>query len=381
MFDWARKIWIKCFIALVAPLNLHAAEITTVLPKKKNDWPIILISGNITPNDERRFSQIAVKYPNAFVILQSEGGAIIPALDIGRTIKLRGYYTVVAPDSVCASSCALIWAAGTKKIVYEGGQVGFHAGYLDLEGRKLETGVGNALIGHYFSQLGFGETTVVFATMTPPDEVLWLTKSNAPLSGIDYISLPTIDGTSETDTPLSASDLITRAGTAKSEATTGSALDQNSSNRVRGAETKQDSAKVNLRSPGAFELALRKKGFQAKLSAEDVEMPTMEVGVGGETIVLAFSGCDLAGCSYIQLIDWFNDLTAVEVRDLIKDIGKEEIYSHPVLLDDGSFGLYNYLIIGEDGITLQTLIENMQYFVKTNQEIGQKIIDQRSSKN
>jgi len=115
---------------------------------------------------------------------------IAPALDIGRTIKVRGYDTAVYKTDSCASACALIWMAGSKRIVFEGGRVGFHASYLDSNGMKLETGLGNALVGHYLSQLGFSERAVVFATLAPPEKILWLDENTASASGIEFTTIP-----------------------------------------------------------------------------------------------------------------------------------------------------------------------------------------------
>jgi hypothetical protein len=51
------------------------------------------------------------------------------------------------------------------------GRLGFHASYSDEGGRLVETGVGNAIVGHYLSQLDLSEDATVFATIASPYEI------------------------------------------------------------------------------------------------------------------------------------------------------------------------------------------------------------------
>jgi hypothetical protein len=154
-------------MAVTIAENAHSAEFREI-PSNDASEVIITIEGEIKSGDDEKFRAIAAKHSNAVVFLNSEGGAIVPAMDIGRTVKLRGYKTVVSDSDSCASACALIWVSGSRRVLFEGGQVGFHASYLDTDGTRLETGLGNALVGRYLTQLGYGEKTVIFATLAPP---------------------------------------------------------------------------------------------------------------------------------------------------------------------------------------------------------------------
>lgn len=120
------------------------------------------------------------------VALSSFGGALVPALEIGRMIRLRGYTTVVLGGDVCVSSCALIWVAGEQRILAEDALVGFHASYIDTSGTKVESGVANALVGHFLSQLNLSQRAVIFATSASPEEVAWLTSADRHVSPISF---------------------------------------------------------------------------------------------------------------------------------------------------------------------------------------------------
>lgn len=367
-------------IAAFAPLGFAAsaiaADIEVIPPKKSDDSALITIVGEIKSGDDEKFRKIAAEYSDASVLLDSEGGMIGPAIDIGRTIKLRGYTTAIYKTDSCASACALIWVAGSKRVVFEGGQVGFHASYLNTDGTKLETGVGNALVGHYLSQLGFGEKTVVFATLAPPDKILWLNDKTASMSGIEFTTIPddkkrsppkVADGQSA---PPPITVAVAPPPPIQRESAAGNA---------GGYQLFMGDAKQTLRTPEAFAAALRQKGYQAKINDEVADIPMIMVNVGGEEIAVAFSDCDNSGCNYIQFIDWFKGVSEDEAYFSAGNRLREEGFSHPFWdSDKKTFALYNYIVIGSDGITVQNLIDNMNYFVRENVTLTNSIVRRRS---
>jgi hypothetical protein len=76
--------------------------------------------------------------------------------------------------------------AGSRRLLSPSGHVGFHASYYDSNGKAVESGAANALVGNYLTLLGASAKTIVFATTAPPDKVLWLTAANKEASGIDF---------------------------------------------------------------------------------------------------------------------------------------------------------------------------------------------------
>ena len=149
----------------------------------------VYITGEIALGDDAVFRDITKRFPDAVVFLESPGGTVIPALEIGRLVRERGYRTVVLAGGTCASSCALIWLAGTQRYLAPGGRVGFHASSTqDDEGRLVESGLSNAFVGYYLSKLELSETAVVFTTMASPYELNWLTAENSDGAGISFES-------------------------------------------------------------------------------------------------------------------------------------------------------------------------------------------------
>jgi hypothetical protein len=149
----------------------------------------VYITGEIELGDDAVFRAIAKRLPDAVVFLESPGGTVIPALEIGRLVRERGYRTAVLEGGTCASSCALIWLAGTPRHLAPGGRVGFHASSTqDEDGRLVESGLSNAFVGYYLSKLELSESAVVFATMTSPYALNWLTAENSEGAGISFES-------------------------------------------------------------------------------------------------------------------------------------------------------------------------------------------------
>lgn len=164
----------------------------------------LFVTGDIVSGDAAKFRAQASKYEQAFVILESEGGSLADAIDIGETIHLKGFATGVFNGSDCNSSCALIWLAGSPRALARSARVGFHAAYTDASGTSQESGVANAMVGRYLTLLNLPEKAIVFATSAPPSDLSWLTSSNYEQTGIDLKVMDDIKWDSKTASDPSA---------------------------------------------------------------------------------------------------------------------------------------------------------------------------------
>jgi hypothetical protein len=81
-------------------------------------------------------------------------GNVAAGLIIGRIMQLRHYLSAVIAGDVCASACALAWLSSQPRVMDEDARIGFHAAFIRQGDEKIETGVGNALIGAYLQRLG-----------------------------------------------------------------------------------------------------------------------------------------------------------------------------------------------------------------------------------
>lgn len=162
--------------------DIHVAATGTPLK-------MILVQGEIVYGDADRFLDIARSVDIGSVLLESPGGNLFEGLVIGRAIRSSGFTTGVAPGTACASACGLAWLGGTTRYMDPTALVGFHAAYIEKNGRVSESGVGNALVGAYLNELGFGFDAVVFASSAAPNEMNWLNAAKAQQAGIDVVLL------------------------------------------------------------------------------------------------------------------------------------------------------------------------------------------------
>ena len=146
----------------------------------------IYLTGEILEPDQAAFEELAGRYRKAVVFLESPGGSLLPAIEIGKLLRQKGFATVVLDQSTCTSACALIWLAGTPRYLQGAGHLGFHASYTEVGGQLVETGVGNAIVGHYLSQLDLSEKAVIFATSATPYEINSLTADNSGEAEIGF---------------------------------------------------------------------------------------------------------------------------------------------------------------------------------------------------
>lgn len=150
----------------------------------------IYITGDILPGDDEAFAALAARYRNAVVFLESNGGALVAGIGIGKLVRQHRYTTVVLDGSTCTSACALIWLGGSPRYLAPEGRLGFHASYFEDGGTLVETGVGNAIVGHYLSELDLSEGAAVFATSASPYDINWLTSENSGEAEIAFQAVP-----------------------------------------------------------------------------------------------------------------------------------------------------------------------------------------------
>jgi hypothetical protein len=65
--------------------------------------------------------------------------------------------------------------------------IGFHAAFIVKGGQAAESGVGNALVGSYLTQIGLSETAVVYITQAAPAQITLLTLGDAEKIGIEVL--------------------------------------------------------------------------------------------------------------------------------------------------------------------------------------------------
>lgn len=133
-------------ICFCIPCSIHAAEFSK--SASSNGKPdIIFIVGDLSAGDEKRFIDVAINSGNAIVVFQSPGGNLLAGIEIGKAIRLKGFATFVPDEVQCSSACALAWLGGRVRYMSNTARIGFHAAYVEADGRPAVSSAGNALVG------------------------------------------------------------------------------------------------------------------------------------------------------------------------------------------------------------------------------------------
>ena len=180
----SRLAWrLGIVFAALFSCETSAADITPY--SRDGVTKVIFIAGRIMPGDRQKFVNVALTTDKAVVALISEGGNLREALEIGRAVRMKGFPTYVPPNGICASACALIWLAGSPRNMTSSAQIGFHAVYVDEAGVPEISAPGNAVVGSYLNTLGLPEVAIRNLTSAAPNDMHWLTPSEALRFGIE----------------------------------------------------------------------------------------------------------------------------------------------------------------------------------------------------
>lgn len=184
---WGAEVgigWALAAFLAICPCESSLAADIKVLDKYTGELPVITVEGEIDYSDVRRFQEIALTLPDALVVLRSTGGYLEAGIDIGRTVRLKGFSTSVL-EGQCSSACALIWLAGKKRALGTSAAVGVHSASAIENGKLVPHSAGNALVGAYLGSLGLSNDVVEFFTSAPPEEMKWLSLGVAQQLGLD----------------------------------------------------------------------------------------------------------------------------------------------------------------------------------------------------
>lgn len=157
--------------ALLMASPAAAAEITTT--RNADGSHTVYVTGKIGQGDEVVFDRIAAAIPEKdHVTVELTGpGGLLSAIDIGQTIRRRGFDTLA--KDYCASACANIWLAGALRSITPGTVLGFHSAAIPCETGKCVCGYGTAILGAYMRDMGLNYGAIAQLNREGPDKLWW----------------------------------------------------------------------------------------------------------------------------------------------------------------------------------------------------------------
>jgi peptidoglycan hydrolase-like protein with peptidoglycan-binding domain len=161
-----------------------SAQAATIEVRSARELSVVTVAGELNFRDEEAFTDKVLRLRDAVVVFDSVGGNLVAGIEIGKAIRLKGFSTLVLDDTLCASACALAWLGGRTRWAAPRAKIAVHAAWMFRDGKKQETGSGNALVGAYLNTLGLTDEAIVFITGAAPDDAEFLSFQKAETLGI-----------------------------------------------------------------------------------------------------------------------------------------------------------------------------------------------------
>jgi len=180
---------IQCITrSTAAGLILAVALLTSSIAKADvrveltNSHATVWLSGEIKSSDATIVAAFIDALPsnlatNPGVILDSSGGSVAAAMAIGRLLRKHQAKALLDREASCVSSCTLVLAAATTRMVY--GRVGVHRPYFDLgpdEERVTPKIIREMLdqVGDYLDEMNIQPSLFELMISTAPENVRYL---------------------------------------------------------------------------------------------------------------------------------------------------------------------------------------------------------------
>lgn len=149
---------------------------------RDGDLPYILAAGRIVPGTAQDLIafDIAADREALMVVLDSPGGSVTEAMQLGAYIRSRGLDTMVVGDGLCASACPLAFAGGVARVAHATSWIGVHRAFITEAGGDGQQGLrqGQQLAAacmRHLEQLGVDPRAWIHALATPWDDIYLFT--------------------------------------------------------------------------------------------------------------------------------------------------------------------------------------------------------------
>lgn len=153
---------------------------------------ILIMHGGVEAGDVRRLDAYLSSLTDMpeIVAINSPGGMVAEALEIGRMLRGLEFDTTILPGTACLSSCPYILASGVERRVSSTGAVGLHQHYYETPGympvflavEDIQRSQGETMA--YLIEMGVDPGVMVYGLNTPPNDIYVLVESELLESGL-----------------------------------------------------------------------------------------------------------------------------------------------------------------------------------------------------
>lgn len=158
-------------------------RLTTAPVERENGQSGLQLRGVIAPGDAQGIAEIIARNAPDFVLLDSPGGSVNDALELGRLLRGLGTETQLAENSVCFSACPYVFVGGVIRSVHDSAQLGVHqhsfgkSQFLPAFLAVEDVQRGQAQVLAHLTDMGVNLGIMGPAMATPADEIYILSQN------------------------------------------------------------------------------------------------------------------------------------------------------------------------------------------------------------
>lgn len=213
-----------CLIIIAVIITFISSSEANVVPIDV-DYSIgiakLRISGEITSmdvNQVKNMVQSRRAWDILTIYLDSSGGDIYAAMEIGRLIRKARASCVISTGAKCYSACVFVLAGAVKRYVTDD-QVGIHRPYSTYVGKRDYESTQNeyrrteTAVRDYLREMNLPEQLFEAMVLVPPEKIRILSDKELQafgLSGTDPVEQETEDATDASDYGISKAECIRR---------------------------------------------------------------------------------------------------------------------------------------------------------------------------
>ena len=192
MITSASKRCLAAFWTLIAlSLSLSPTWGATIKHQRAaSGQHVILLAGEITASDPARIREAikASKGATAItVVLDSSGGVLYPAMEIGRMLRKAQASTVAV--RLCASACHVIWASGVSRYVVAGSQLAIHFPFREYGDSKEPAFDAFSDLSKYYRDMGATVELSLDIASSDPKRLKILDLNDAKRHGLAFATI------------------------------------------------------------------------------------------------------------------------------------------------------------------------------------------------
>lgn len=168
---------------MLIPQMATAAEMTFNIGKTKSGDEFLIADGSISDLTPYLLGAMVAsgRWKDKVILLNSKGGSVVSALEMGRIIRGQGMATMVKPGDFCLSACAYMFLGGDERFVPKGAVLGMHRFRFgnDEADKKTLTNEAQSLSGsliEYFVEMGVSAEALAAAMRAGPDDMYVFTQ-------------------------------------------------------------------------------------------------------------------------------------------------------------------------------------------------------------